>query len=131
MMSASAALLAACGSPSAQQGRGGVPAPEVVVETIRAESVTHSSTLPGRTNPFRAAEIRPQVSCVIVERLFTEGEEVKAGAPLYQIDKAPYEAAYKNAEAALARAEALAVAAANKEERFAALVKSRAVSQQD
>ena len=131
LISAPALLLAACGGPSAQQGQGGAYAPEVSIETIRAESVTLSATLPGRTNAFRVAEIRPQVSGVIAERLFTEGGEVKAGAPLYQIDKAPYEAAYNSAVAALARAEALAVAAANKEKRFAELVKSKAVSQQD
>lgn len=34
------------------------------------------------------AEIRPQISGIVQQRLFTEGAAVKAGQPLYQIDPA-------------------------------------------
>ncbi|MFC7556095.1 biotin/lipoyl-binding protein [Pseudoroseomonas wenyumeiae] len=47
------------------------------------------SVLPGRTAPYQVAEIRPQVSGLLQERLFREGTEVEAGQPLYQIDPAP------------------------------------------
>jgi membrane fusion protein (multidrug efflux system) len=58
--------------------------------------------LPGRTSPYRIAEIRPQVSGLIQKRLFREGSDVKAGQLLYQIDPAPFQAALDQAKATLA-----------------------------
>lgn len=46
---------------------------------------------PGRTDAFRVAEVRPQVSGIILRRNFTEGSDVKAGESLYQIDPATYQ----------------------------------------
>lgn len=105
--------------------------PEVAVQYVKTRPVRLTSILPGRTVAYRVAEVRPQVSGIITERLFEEGGQVEAGQPLYRIDNAPYKAAYENAEAELARAEALAVAAANREKRLARLVKNNAVSRQD
>ncbi|HXI87946.1 MAG TPA: efflux RND transporter periplasmic adaptor subunit [Parvularculaceae bacterium] len=119
-----------CGGGKAQSGRQ-APPPEVAVKTIAPEPATLTVTLPGRTTAYKAAEIRPQVSGIIADRLFKEGAEVKAGDPLFQIDKAPYAAALDSAEAALQRAEANAAAAENKEKRYSRLVKVKAVSDQD
>jgi membrane fusion protein (multidrug efflux system) len=68
--------------------------------------------------------VRPQVTGIIKERLFTEGSNVKAGDPLYQIDPAPYQAAYDSAEATLVSARSKAV-------RYAALLKQNAIAPQD
>ncbi len=124
-----AAALAACGGE--QNAAMQRPAPEVAVKTVRVETARLSVTLPGRTAAFRVAEVRPQVSGIILERAFEEGAAVTAGEPLYRIDPAPYQAAVDSAAASLARAEAMAVAAENREERFARLVKVNGVSQQD
>jgi membrane fusion protein (multidrug efflux system) len=78
------------------------PPPEVAVVTIQAQQAVLTNELPGRTSPYRVAEIRPQVSGIIQKRLFEEGADVKAGAGLYQIDPAPFQAAYDNAAASLA-----------------------------
>jgi membrane fusion protein (multidrug efflux system) len=77
------------------------------------------------------AEVRPQVSGIILKRVFTEGSDVKAGQILYQIDPASYQAAFASAKAAEARAEANLIPARLKEERYRDLVKIKAVSQQD
>jgi len=97
-----------------------------------------TTQLPGRTTAYLVAEIRPQVNGLIQSREFQEGSFVKAGQLLYQIDPAPYEAAYNQAKAAVATAEAdLITAQANlpairaREERFKGLVAIRAVGQQD
>jgi membrane fusion protein (multidrug efflux system) len=87
--------------------------------------------LPGRTSAYRVAEVRPQVGGVIRERLFTEGQEVTAGQPLFRIDPAPFEAALETAEAALSRAKATADQAETTVNRYRPLVRARAVSQQD
>ncbi len=127
-----AALLAIAGCSGQSQTQGGAPPPpEVAVQTVEAEPTQVSVTLPGRTTAWRVAQVRPQISGLIEERLFEEGDAVKAGQPLYKIDSAPYQAAYDSAVASLARAEALAKAAANRADRFAELVKTNAVSRQD
>lgn len=99
-------------------------APKVSVVTVRAEAVPITTELPGRVTAYRVADVRPQVSGIIQKRLFVEGSEVKAGQQLYQIDPAPYKAAYDSAVAALAAARALA-------ERYKPLVEANAVSKQD
>jgi membrane fusion protein (multidrug efflux system) len=71
--------------------------PEVAVVTLQPERVAITTELPGRTSPYRIAEIRPQVNGLILKRLFTEGSEVQEGEVLYQIDPAPFEAAYERA----------------------------------
>jgi len=87
--------------------------------------------LPGRTAAFRVAEVRPQVSGILQQRLFEEGSTVKAGQALYQIDPAPYAAAVQRAEAELQRARAAAEVARLRAERFAPLAKAGAVPKQD
>jgi membrane fusion protein (multidrug efflux system) len=74
---------------------------------------------------------RPQVGGVLRERLFTEGQEVTAGQPLFRIDPAPFQASLETAEASLARAQATAQSAELTVNRYRPLVRARAVSQQD
>jgi membrane fusion protein, multidrug efflux system len=76
--------------------------PEVATVTVQQQRVLLTDELPGRASPYRVAEIRPQVSGIIQKRLFEEGAEVKAGDVLYQIDPAPFQAAYDSAAANLA-----------------------------
>jgi len=75
--------------------------PEVATVTVSTQSVVLTTELPGRTSPYLVAEIRPQVNGLIQKRLFTEGADVKAGQPLYQIDPAPFQAALDSAAANL------------------------------
>lgn len=124
-------LLAACGRdepPQGGPGAGGAPA--VTVLTVKPEAVPVTTELPGRTTPYLIAELRPQVSGIVKARPFKEGGEVKAGQVLYQIDPAPYQAAFDSGRANLARAEANVDAARLKAERYAELVKIEAVSKQ-
>jgi membrane fusion protein (multidrug efflux system) len=60
-----------------------------------------TTELPGRTSAYLVAEIRPQANGIIQKRLFEEGSDVRAGKVLYQIDPAPFQAAYDNAAANL------------------------------
>ncbi len=105
--------------------------PEVGVMPVSFQKITLTTELPGRTSAFRIAEIRPQVNGLILKRLFTEGQDVKAGQMLYQIDPAPYQSALENAKAALGRAEANVPAIRLRVERFHDLLSDNAVSRQD
>jgi membrane fusion protein (multidrug efflux system) len=111
--------LLGCGKPPQQK----MPPAMVGVMVVKQQPVTLTAELPGRTSPFEVAEIRPQVSGIIQKRLFVEGSTVKAGQALYQIDPAPYQAAYDAAAATLASAKSLA-------DRYAALVAQNAIAPQ-
>ncbi|TDP44407.1 membrane fusion protein (multidrug efflux system) [Zavarzinia compransoris] len=103
---------------------------EVGVVTITPQRVDLTSTLSGRVIPVRRAEIRPQVSGLITDVLFTQGALVKPGDPLFQIDPAPYKATADAATAAVARAEAGLEIARLNERRYAELVRTSATSRQ-
>ena len=105
--------------------------PTVSTVTIEAQPVTLSTELPGRTVAYRVAEIRPQVNGIILERPFTEGDDVAAGDLLYQIDPAPYQAAYDQAEAALAVAKSQLPALRSRADRLRKMAEVRAAGKQD
>jgi membrane fusion protein, multidrug efflux system len=116
-----AVLLIGCGHHASPPPPG---PPKVSVVTLRTQPVPIVTELPGRVNAYRTADVRPQVNGIILKRLFVEGSEVRAGQQLYQIDPAPYKAAYDSAVAANASARALA-------QRDRALVESSLVAKQD
>ncbi|QEY15388.1 efflux RND transporter periplasmic adaptor subunit [Cellvibrio sp. KY-GH-1] len=123
-------VLSACDEKNQAAKPAGGPVEVGVVPVIRGD-VPLEAELPGRTNAFRKAEVRPQVSGIIQKRLFTEGSVIKAGMPLYQIDPSSYEAALSSAKAELARAEANLAAAVARESRYKSLVAIKAISQQE
>jgi len=130
-MALGSALLAGCGQSgsSATGGQGGVA--EVGVVEVQGQKVTLTTELSGRTSAYQVSEVRPQVSGIIQKRQFTEGADIKAGQPLYQIDAALYQATYDSAKASLAKAAANLTTASNKAARYDDLVAIKAVSQQD
>jgi membrane fusion protein (multidrug efflux system) len=132
---AACALAAVATVSAAGCRRGQAPPPpgpvEVSAVAVHSERVVLTTELPGRTAAYLIAEIRPQVNGIIRQRLFVEGSDVKAGSLLYQIDPAPYEAAYEQAKAALAVAEANLPPVRLRAERLKGLVEIHAVGQQD
>ena len=113
-------LLSACDAPQEAPPQ---MAPKVGIVTLEAQPFTLTTELPGRTATYRIAEVRPQVTGIVQQRLFKAGSEVKKGQQLYQIDPALYEATLKSAEASHLSASSLA-------ERYKVLVEDQAVSQQ-
>jgi len=120
-------LLLANREPPAQPAP---PPTPVGVIVVTEQPVTLTTELPGRTSPFETSDVRPQVDGIIRARLFTEGEYVRQGQPLYRIDPVTYEAKVANARAALAHARASTVAAEGQVRRYAELVKRDFVSKQ-
>lgn len=130
MLSGSLALTG-CDDKPAQQQQGAGQAPEVGVVTVKAEPLQITTELPGRTTAYRIAEVRPQVSGIILKRNFTEGSDVEAGVSLYQIDPATYQAAYDSAKGDLAKAQAAANIAQMTLNRYKKLLGTKYISQQD
>jgi membrane fusion protein (multidrug efflux system) len=119
VMIMAAAVLAACGRPQPPQ-----MTPTAGFIVVKEQPVQLIAELPGRTSPTAVSEVRPQVNGMIKARLFVEGSTVKVGQPLYQIDPAPYQAAYDSAAATLSSAKVKAT-------RFAELLKANAIAPQD
>ncbi len=77
------------------------PIPTVEYFTVTEEPVPLIQELPGRTSPFNVAEVRPQVTGIVLKRKFDEGSLVQEGQELYEIDSAVYQANYDKAVAHL------------------------------
>jgi len=114
----------------AQPAQAAPPPTPVGVIIASEQPVTLTTELPGRTSPYETSDVRPQVDGIISARLFTEGDYVRAGQPLYRIDPVTYEARVANARAALAHAQASTVAAEGQVRRYAELVRRDFVSKQ-
>jgi membrane fusion protein (multidrug efflux system) len=130
LLALAAAGLSACDKPQGQAQQARPPA-NVEVVVLHAQPVSLTTELPGRLSPFRVAEVRPQVNGVILKRLFTEGDAVKEGQQLYQIDPAPYEASLASAKAGLLKAQASTAVAQATVDRYRPLAVANAVSHQD
>jgi membrane fusion protein (multidrug efflux system) len=115
------------GFAMAQDGQGPTP---VTVVTLMPQDVTLTSLLPGRVAASAEAEVRPQVNGIITERLFDEGADVTMGDLLYQIDKATYEAAVRQARAGVAQAEAQLRSAEREARRLVELQSRNVASEQ-
>ena len=130
-----AVALVACGAkdgaPAAGGPGGGMPPAEVGVVTVASQSVALQSELPGRVSAVRVAQVRARVNGVVLQRLFREGSEVKAGQVLYQIDSAPYRASLESAEASVAKAQANVAQTTAQAERYKPLMEANAVSKQE
>lgn len=124
---AAAMLLSACGGTEKRA----MPPLVVGVVTVRTQPVPLTTELSGRTVASEEAEVRPQVSGIVMERLFAEGGSVRAGQPLYRIDPRLYAASAEQARAAVRTAEAAVEANRLKAERFRALAQEGGVSRQE
>ncbi|MGH8806249.1 MAG: efflux RND transporter periplasmic adaptor subunit [Noviherbaspirillum sp.] len=125
-------LLAACGDklPGAK-AQNGMPPPEVAVVTVAPEQVVLSTELPGRSAATRVAQVRARVPGIVLQRVFREGSDVKAGDVLFRIDPGPFQASFNSAQAAVAKAEANVAQANLKVQRFKPLVETNAISKQE
>jgi len=127
-------LLTACGGGADDPagGRKGPGGPATVgYVVVQQGSAPLQQQLPGRVAAFQVSDVRPQVSGVILRRLFREGSIVHQGQTLYQIDPSIYAAQQAQAAANLQSARASAVAARTRASRYKPLADMEAISKQD
>ncbi|ECE0515095.1 multidrug efflux pump subunit AcrA [Salmonella enterica subsp. enterica] len=124
-------ILALTGCDDKQDQQGGQQMPEVGVVTLKTEPLQITTELPGRTVAYRIAEVRPQVSGIILKRNFVEGSDIEAGVSLYQIDPATYQATYDSAKGDLAKAQAAANIAELTVKRYQKLLGTQYISKQE
>ncbi|NTV10784.1 MAG: efflux RND transporter periplasmic adaptor subunit [Zoogloea sp.] len=118
-------LLAGC-SPDKGKGPAQPAMPPLPVTVIQASPTSVPNTLEvmAQTEGAKETEVRARVGGILIKRLYVEGAPVKAGQPLFQIDRAPY-------EIALADAKAKAAQTAREMARLKGLLAEQAVSQKE
>lgn len=124
-----AAVLAGCGDRS--DAPVALPPTAVTVVTVGVKPIALDVDLPGRIEPIRTAEVRARVDGIVEKLLYTEGSDVSAGDPLFQIDPSDYQAQLAQAQAMLQRALAVQKNARSVTDRFRPLVQRQAVSAQE
>ena len=125
-------FLIGCTQPNSEQPVEKVESvPTVSTMTMTPKHLDVFEVLLGRVTAVRSAEIRPQVSGIVKQRLFQQGSEVKAGQPLFQIDAAPFQAEADIAKANMQKAEVSLQAAISKVNRLQPLIEVEAISRQE
>jgi len=102
----------------------GAGAPPVSVAEVKARKLQLWNDFSGKLVAVDSAEIRPRVAGTIEKIHFKEGEWVKKDAPLFTIDRKPYEAALQAAQARASLAEADFI-------RAKTLIEDKAISQKE
>jgi membrane fusion protein (multidrug efflux system) len=130
-------LVAGCGNAGADKaggagGRNGPRSPaQVGFVVVQPGSAAIEQQLPARVAAYQVSEVRPQVSGVILRRLFREGAFVRQGQTLYQVDPSVYNAQAAQAEANVQSARASSQAARTRASRYRPLAEMEAISQQE
>jgi multidrug efflux system membrane fusion protein len=107
------------------------PPVAVSVATVLEKSVTEWDEFSGRVKAIDHVEVRPQVSGIIEEVHFSDGQLVKKGDPLFTIDPRPFQAALDNAKAVEEGAQAKLDLAQINLDRNKGLIASHAIAQSD
>lgn len=105
------------------------PAPAVDVVVLQPQEIRTWAGFSGRLAPVESAAIKPLVSGTIQQVLFTEGQQVKKGQPLFVIDPRPHQASVQRAQAQLATAQSRATLAKDELTRVEQLIGAKLVSQ--
>jgi membrane fusion protein (multidrug efflux system) len=98
--------LGATGKPAANAAAAASPAPAVGVRLVTQRGVSRSFEFAGRIKAVNKVEVRARIEGFLDKVLFTEGQDVKAGDLLYQIEKVQFRSALDQAEGNLLIAEA-------------------------
>jgi membrane fusion protein (multidrug efflux system) len=117
------ALLTGCSDNKPAGGPPMGPMPVTVLE-MQPQKVPSSIEVMAQTEGARETEVRARVAGILVKRLYQEGETVKAGQPLFQIDRSSY-------EIALAEAKAKAEQTSREMNRLKSLIEAKAISQKE
>src|SRR5207249_11071933 len=107
------------------------PPPTVEVVTVKQADVPLYHEWIGVLDGLVNAHIRAQVTGYLVSQNYKEGDPIKKGDLLFEIDRRPFKAALDQANAQLAQAEARRGKTALDVKRYAPLVKDKAISQEE
>jgi membrane fusion protein (multidrug efflux system) len=107
------------------------PAPPVLVQRLQAQDIPLTRTFVGHVEGLNSAEVRAQVSGILKKRLFRDGESVRAGQVLFEIDAAPYQAVADQAASRVASIRSRLANAKRDLDRAVPLAERKSISQRD
>jgi membrane fusion protein (multidrug efflux system) len=129
-----ALLLAGCGQERSDTAHAVIPAapalPAAVLQ-VAPQRVPIAVEAVGQIEGSKEVEVRARVSGILLKRLYNEGELVRAGAPMFKIDPAPFEIALAQAQAQLAQEQARNEQSARESARLKQLAAEKAISQKE
>jgi membrane fusion protein (multidrug efflux system) len=125
-----AALLVACDKNPTAAGTGGGAVTATLLPIVPQRALVELE-LVGQVEGSKEVEVRARVGGILLKRMYNEGEVVKAGAPLFQIDPEPYQIALAQAKATLAQEKARGDQAQREAERLRGLVEQKAISRKE
>jgi multidrug efflux system membrane fusion protein len=104
------------------------PAVPVTVATVMQKAVPVNLTAVGNVEPFTSVAVKARVDGQILSVAFKEGDEVKKGATLFEIDPRPFAAALQQARANKQKDQALLSRAAEQDVRYKELLEKNFIS---
>lgn len=122
-------ILIGCSKPT-DLPQAQAPALHVDTLTLTASNIRLTNQLPARVSAIKEAQVRPQITGILESRLFNEGDQVKKGDVLYQIDDTTYQATVNSAKAQLEKSLAAQSTTKKVEERYRDLLTKELISQQ-
>lgn len=123
--------LAACSRKGGEEPRAKAPAAvSVAVAAVETRTVPLQVTAIGTVQTLATVSVKPQVSGQLARVFFTEGQDVNVGDRLVEIDPRPFQAVLAQAEAALAKDQALLESAAKDEARYRELLDRDLIARQ-
>ena len=123
--------LSACGKKQDAAALPVMPAMPVSVIAVQPTSVPVSVEAVAQTEGASEVEIRPRVGGIILKKMFEEGEPVKAGQVLFQLDPAPFQIALEQAKAAAAGQGARITQTSRESNRLKDLLATQSISQRE
>jgi len=122
-------ILSGCSNKDQVQaaGAGRPPAP-VVVASVDLRDIPVEIRAIGNVEAYQTVQIRSQVNGQIQKISFKEGEDVRQGQPLFQLDKRPFQAELEKAIGQLKHDQAQAENSQKQAERYSGLEKEGIVS---
>ena len=106
-----------------------MPPMPVTVRAVQKQTVPVLIEAVGQAEGSKEIEIRARVTGLLERQLFSEGERVKSGAPLFAIERAPFEIALAQAKASLASEQAHVEQAKREAARLKPLAEMQAIPQ--
>lgn len=125
-------LIAACGQQKQDASAGAaMPALPVGVIEVQPTAVPIQVEAVAQTEGAKEVEVRPRVGGILLKKLFQEGEPIKAGQVMFQIDPVPFQIAVQQAEAQLAQQKARITQTQREVDRLKGLLDTQSISQRE
>ena len=121
-------FLSSCGDK--KSGPQAPPPTPVTLYTVTAGNATYYDSYPATVTPLNQVDIKPQVSGNIVGIYFKDGQRVRKGEKLYEIDQQQYRAAVDQAVANLNVAKANLAKSQQDADRYTELSRQDAIAKQ-